>query len=402
MSNKNFFAIIIDILNDLISLIKQSLDNKIIKDSLKNTLINRELNKSKTQRIIKTNFENKNKSRKESTENKKNNNFNNYILFKGEINKFKNEYIKDFTSLQDKLTQFDNLLKNNSKNNNNLKLYVQKLIDYYNNNKNIKNKLKINNIDISLFEKNKKVINESIQNKEISFNYFFDLSSKSNENIKLIVDFLKKYENNLNLFNELTKNKNSKIINNNVDDFSSFKKRKSKKLLKNPNIDKNKYFKKNKYNSINADDNSSIRLDEYEKDESNFETEITQKEKKIIIKKASSIGKLIANRLYKPFLEKTLFIRKLNKNMNDIKAETLKFSRTIFAISKKKNEEKTISNQMMIYNNPNLKANNLSSYLYNDLNSLIINTKKLNEIKKKEKRINSSVNFKQKLFKLKH
>ena len=129
---------------------------------------------------------------------------------------------------------------------------------------------------------------------------------------------------------------------------------------------------------------------------------MTQKEKKIKIKKVSSIGKTITNRLYRPFLEKTFYIRKLNRNMNDIKAQTLKFSWTIFAISKKKNEEKIISNQMMIYNNPNLKANNLSSYLYNDLNSLIINTKKINEVKRKEKRINSSLNIKQKLFKLNH
>ena len=396
LSNKNFFAIIIDILSDLISLIKQSLDNKIIKDSLKNALINRELSKSKTQRIIRTNVENK-KSRKESTESKKNNNF---ILFKGEIYKFSNDYIKEFNLLQDKLLRFDNLLKKNSKNNDNLELYTQKLIDYCDNNKNIQNKLKYKNINTTFFEKNKKVINKSIQNKEISFNYFLNLSSKAIENIKSIVDFLKKYENNLNLFDELTKNKSSKILNNKIEDFSSFKRRKSIKSLK--NSDKNEFQKKFKNNDINIDEYSSIKSDEYEKDESSFDTEMTQKEKKIKIKKVSSIGKTITNRLYRPFLEKTFYIRKLNRNMNDIKAQTLKFSRTIFAISKKKNEEKIISNQMMIYNNPNLKANNLSSYLYNDLNSLIINTKKINEVKRKEKRINSSLNIKQKLFKLNH
>ena len=346
LSNKNFFAIITDILNDLISLIKQSLDNKIIKDALKNVLINRELSKSKTQRIIRTSSENK-KSRKESTESKKNNNF---ILFKGEINKYSNDYIKDFNLLQDKLLRFDNLLKKNSKNTDNLELYIQKLINYCDNNKNIKNKLKYNNINISFFEKNKKVINKSIQNKEISFNYFLNFSSKAIENIKSIVDFLKKYENNLNLFDELTKNKSSKILNNKIEDFSSFKRRKSIKSLK--NSDKNVFQKKFKNNDINIDEYSSIKSDEYEKEESSYDTEITQKEKKIKIKKVSSIGKTITNRLYRPFLEKTFYVRKLNRNMNDIKAQTLKFSRTIFAISKKKNEEKIISNQMMIYNNP--------------------------------------------------
>ena len=304
--------------------------------------------------------------------------------------------------MQDKLIHFDNMLKHNSKNNMNLELYTQKLINYYDNNKNIENKSKFNNIDISFFEKKQKIISKSIPNKEISFNYFLNLSTKARENIKLIVDFLKKYENNSNLFNELSKNKNSKIINNKVDDFSSFKKRKSLKLLKNSNIDKNIFLKKNKYDDINIEDYSSIKSDEYEKDESSIDTEITQKEKKIKIKKETSIGKSITNRLYKPFLEKTLFIRKLNKNMNDIKAETLKFSRTIFAITKKKNEEKIISNQMMIYNNPNLKVHDLSSFLYRDLNSLIINTKKINEIKRKEKRINSSLNIKHKLSKLNH
>ena len=101
------------------------------------------------------------------------------------------------------------------------------------------------------------------------------------------------------------------------------------------------------------------------------------------------MGKKIADRLYKPFIEKTYFIRKLKQNMNEIKDETLKFSKTLFAISKKKKEEKIISDQMLIYNNPNLNVNDLSSNIYNDLNSLIIKTK----------RIQSKSNIKRKMLK---
>ena len=89
--------------------------------------------------------------------------------------------------------------------------------------------------------------------------------------------------------------------------------------------------------------------------------------------------------------------------MNDINSDTLQISKSIFEISKKKNEEEIISNQMLIYNNPNLKVNKLSSTLYNDLNSLIINTKRMNKIikkdkKKKNQKSNSDI-IMQKLFK---
>lgn len=53
--------------------------------------------------------------------------------------------------------------------------------------------------------------------------------------------------------------------------------------------------------------------------------------------------------------------------MNEIKDETLNFFKTLFVISKKKKEEKIISDQMLIYNNPNLNVNDLSSNIYNDI-----------------------------------
>ena len=52
---------------------------------------------------------------------------------------------------------------------------------------------------------------------------------------------------------------------------------------------------------------------------------------------------------------------------------------------------------MMLYNNPNLKVDELSQSIYNDLNSLMINNMKLNEIRKNGKRLQSCSNFKRKI-----
>ena len=186
----------------------------------------------------------------------------------------------------------------------------------------------------SFASKNQKIMNKSSQNKFNSFNYLSNLSSKTMENIKLIVDFLEKNENNLNLINELNQNKNSKIINNKSDNPLPFKK---KKTLKNIIIDKNV---QNRKNSFTMNNYSSMKSYEYEKDESSVDTQITQKEKKIKKKRIGSVENKISNRLYKPFLEKCLYIRKLNKNMSDIQSESLQFSKTIFSISKKQKEEK--------------------------------------------------------------
>ena len=408
LTNKNFFSIIIDMLKELISFINQfNNNNNTNKDSLRNTCIRKMYTKPKTQRILKSDkIDNFSKYRKDSINNKS------LSLLKDINNTINNEIINDFISLHNNLVNFEETCKKYLKykdNNCNLVLYIKKLIDCCVDNKKFEKDLSSENIYEHLLnncflDKNKKIINKSfsdllidynIPNKYNTFNYLKCMTIQIIDNIKLIIDFLNKNENNQILLKEFMKN-NYSTNNLNEKNFSN----KKKKTLKDDNNLKMKEIIKNFNNNNNTSENNSIKSGEYERDDSSIDTEMTRKEKKVKIKKVSSVGKKIANRLYRPFLEKTYFIRKLNKNMNDIKEETLKSSRTIFALEKKKNEEKIMSDQMMIYNNPNLIINNLSQPIYNDLNSLIINNKKIKEIRKKEKRFQSSSIIKKKLFKI--
>ena len=53
-----------------------------------------------------------------------------------------------------------------------------------------------------------------------------------------------------------------------------------------------------------------------------LDNQVEKKEKKIVRKKVNSIEENIVNKLYSPFLEKTGYLRKLNKNMKGIKSMT--------------------------------------------------------------------------------
>ena len=420
LKNKNFVLIIIDILKEIVSKINKSLtnnkDNNINTSSINNSInnnINNNINKNniipirrksvtnlgmntlnskaKTQRLIKADKLNRGRQ-------------NDLNELKLEIDKYN---IKELISMYEKYIEFDDISKKYLNNDNlNLDIYIQKkkMIDYCNENENLKKLLNIENIKEKLLNNfihinkntennfNDLIINNNIPNKFNYFNYFSDLSPKIIDNIKLLINFLNKNENNIDLIQILNKYNASPKIKK-IKKIKSIRSIKSIKSLRNFKNDKNKQLNmvnnnNSSYNNYN-EDNTSLKLDEYERDDSSIDTEMTQKEKKIKVKKVDSVGKKIADRLYKPFIEKTYFIRKLKQNMNEIKDETLKFSKTLFAISKKKKEEKIISDQMLIYNNPNLNVNDLSSNIYNDLNSLIIKTK----------RIQSMSNIKRKMLK---
>ena len=46
-----------------------------------------------------------------------------------------------------------------------------------------------------------------------------------------------------------------------------------------------------------------------------LDNKVEKKKKKIVRKRVNSIEENIVNKLYSPFLEKTCYLRKLNKNM---------------------------------------------------------------------------------------
>ena len=411
LTNTNFVSMIMDLLNNIITIANKSLKNNgTNKDYFRSSL------PSKTHRALKTDKYEKYSEyiKKESSIDLRNQAYQSLNVSVKEDN-ICSDFFKELFYLYGRMVNFDEANQKNINNDKeNIISYIEKLINYYNDNKDLKESqdIDINTIKNTLLNNsykngdkkninklfNESLINSNISNKNAIFNYFINIGSQNIENIKLIVDFLINYENNSNLMVELEKlNNSSKELS-----YEKASTKKSKPKEK-PKIKNNTNTNNTNNTNTNTNNNMSevmeIKCGEYEQDESSVESEVSGKDKKVSLKKVYSAGKKISNRLYKPFLEKTYFIRKLNKNMNDIKSETLKNARTIFALAKKKNEERLISNQMLIYNNPNLNINSLSVPIYQELNSLIIRTKQIKDIRKKGKRIKSSSIFKKKLYK---
>ena len=92
-----------------------------------------------------------------------------------------------------------------------------------------------------------------------------------------------------------------------------------------------------------------------------------KKIKKIIKRRANSIEESIVNKLYSPFLKKTIYLRKLNKNMKGIKSITTINCQNNYILKKRIDEVDNTTNQMYIYNNSLINSNKLSIDTYNSL-----------------------------------
>ena len=118
-----------------------------------------------------------------------------------------------------------------------------------------------------------------------------------------------------------------------------------------------------------------------------LDNQVEKKEKKIVRKRVNSIEENIVNKLYSPFLEKTWYLRKLNKNMKGIKSMTSYNCKANHTLRKRTGEVDIITHQMMIYNNPLINPNKLANPTYNSLVSLAISAQ--NRFKK-DKRYKST------------
>jgi hypothetical protein len=118
-----------------------------------------------------------------------------------------------------------------------------------------------------------------------------------------------------------------------------------------------------------------------------LDNQVEKKQKIIIKKRANSIEESIVNKLYSPFLKKTHYLRKLNKNMKGIKSMTTYNCRTNHTLKKRNGEVDIITHQMLIYNNPLINPNKLANPTYNSLVKLAISTQNMY---KKEKRFKST------------
>ena len=116
-----------------------------------------------------------------------------------------------------------------------------------------------------------------------------------------------------------------------------------------------------------------------------LDNQVEKKEKKIVRKRVNSIEENIVNKLYSPFLEKTCYLRKLNKNMKGIKSMTTYNCKANHTLRKRTGEVDIITHQMLVYNNPLINPNKLANPTYNSLVKLAISTQNMYKNEKKFK-----------------
>ena len=271
-------------------------------------------------------------------------------------------------------------------------LSIKKLIEY---NKNIliekmdekdleKNLLKVFFYKDDIFEKNDGIkINElafeqftnsgKISNQYDIFYHFYTLSDQTMKIVKSIIDFIKNNENFINKYEskKLSSDKSSKSIISNSNNLlvSIISNAKAKLKASNPN---KKLILKNKQILNEKEKNDEFDSVWVEDKDTSIETKSVKNEEKLFKNKFNHIEKNIMNHLYKPSFEKTTYLRKLNLEMKNIKSLTLNNSKYNFVMNQKKNEIHSMSQQMLIYNNPGIHPNELSNPMYNNINSMMI------------------------------
>ena len=219
------------------------------------------------------------------------------------------------------------------------------------------------------------------------FNHFILLPDQVIDNIKAINDLiiqeekklnLRKVENYINLFNNnnQTRNQNNDNIENNENYITFMKNKKYKKihssLVSSINSNTTNNVSKNKFEELSEDkeDIEKINLSGI-------------KVKKTIEKKwrVKSLDKKITDKLYKPFLDKNLYLRQINSNIPAIKQMTSRTCKAKHQLKKRIGEVDANYHHFNIYNNPNINVNKLCDRTYNSLVELINNNTKKNNIR---------------------
>ena len=270
--------------------------------------------------------------------------------------------------------------------------YINDLNHFAEKDKNVKENLDLVDVNKNLIDKfykngdnpnNKKVdkifvrrfLSKKTPNFNNLYNHFTKLLDATVINIKSLYELIND-ESNKKYVDNICKNK-AEII----QKASSSKKIfqpiiNSENTSKNENIDneiKDKKIKYRRLSSSKSEINKNEELCFDEEDADSFDTQSTKKKVIKIRKKVKSIDEKVINKLYTPFLEKTVYLRKLNPNIPGIKQQTSSSSKTNFEIKKMINDVDTISHQMKIYNNPILDPNRLNNDTYNSLVKLMLN-----------------------------
>ena len=395
MSNKNFLIKSNDYLKQIINTI----------DTINN--IDKRENEKKKNNIL----ENENMSEKDSKDNKED---------KNELTtdiKIDQDFIKIFTEeneqLEKLLKKMEESISNDKKDFVN---YIKELINYIEKDEELTKLFNLDELNNDLLyhfykdeegKKIKKTFYNQFQLKRFPklkdiFNHFTIYLGPTINNINNII----------NIINEIAEGNNNmdNIMNirNNIFQKKSLKEASKLSILSSKNVNKNL---SEEQENIPSEDNEKINLryisklqnsnkvfkgigtGSSQKDTSFSELEfmsggkideddildnqVEKKEKKIVRKKVNSIEENIVNKLYSPFLEKTGYLRKLNKNMKGIKSMTTYNCKANHTLKKKNGEVDVVTHQMLIYNNPLINPNKLAKPTYNSLVKLAISTQNM-------------------------
>ena len=246
---------------------------------------------------------------------------------------------------------------------------------FFNNNKDNKGKNKIGELAYNQF-----ILSSNISNQYDIFYHFKTLSEQTTNIIKSILSFIKnnqeliqKYENKSINSDRSSSKSMIGVQNNSI--YSIISNAQAK--LKSTNMNAKKYKLLNKQQTSDRDKDDYDTLWVEDKDTS-LDTKSVRNEEKVFKNRFNNIEKKIMNHLYQPSLEKTVYLRRLNLEMKNIKNLTLSNSKYNFFMNQKKSEIDLMSKQMLVYNNPGLHPNELTNKMYNNINSLMIQRSRLN------------------------
>ena len=314
------------------------------------------------------------------------------------------EYLKNISEEDSKLEELIKKMENNNiKDRNNLVNYIKNLIDYSQNEEELKNMFDINELNADLlynFYKDletKKI--RSIFYKQFKLKNFPQLETEFNYFSVNSEDSLNRIKNLIKIVNDLEKSEHLNFI---LNQKASKNKRKMREMTKlnalsstaNKNIlpqtskdlgkiDNLRYLQKNRvfngFRTISLSTQKDTSYSELEFmtggkiDEDDIPDNYTKKKsKKIKKKKFSTIEENIVNKLYSPFLKKTSYLRKLNQNMKGIKSMTTLNCQVNHTLRKRKGEVDILTHQMYIYNNPLVNPDKLANQTYNSLVGLAV------------------------------
>ena len=317
------------------------------------------------------------------------------------------EYIKKITEEEIELdTLIKKIIEKNKNDKKDLVNYIKNLINYSQQEEELKKIFDLNELNNDLLYKfykdlqTKKI--KSMFYKQFKLKHFPEMEKEFNYYSLISEDLIKHIKKLIEIVNELEKNeKLNKIINQ-----KSIKGKKRREMTKmnsivsinNKNIimpqiskinnlryiQKNRVFSGFKTVSLSTQKDTSYSELEFMSggkiDEDDILDNYTKKRKIVVKKKkTNSIEENIVNKLYSPFLQKTSYLRKLNKNMKGIKSMTTLNCQANHTLRKKKVEIDITTHQMYVYNNPLINSDKLANQTYNSLVGLAV--KKQNKYK---------------------